>query len=50
MILEKGQTRRFCRMCLNGRTSKGAQRVWDIRHWTTKHIRDLIPQLEDDCK
>ncbi len=47
MILDEGQTRKFCRMCLNARTSVGVQRVWDIKHWTTKHIRDSIPLLQE---
>lgn len=35
-------------MCVNERTSEAGKRTWAIRLWTTKKIRGLLPDIEQN--
>ncbi len=49
-VQNKISTKKFCMLCRNVRTSKGAKtnwkhRVWHI-HWCTKELAKKLPDIE----
>jgi len=41
-------TKKFCRLCLSDHASQRYRKNNIAKHWSTKKIREIIPQIEEE--
>ena len=47
IVLKDKQKKRFCRICLNGRTTIGVQKMWNKKHWANKKMKEMLRDIEE---